>query len=277
MGKAAKISGLAAYIVAAILVGFGTAAATSANDLYQAQTTVTGQMEATRADGFAQCLTDILVKVSGDPRLIGGQSVAAMAKQAGTFVVGFRYRDLMGGIPVHDEQGTRDRPYELTVNFDPGKIDAALRSLGREPWTAARPRVVVFLSVRHGKSIYTLTSDGDRGPGMREALAEAAGRVGMPIALPNQAALANAGLSIRTMPAADLLSLDATAKMMGGDLALVGSLIWSEEALGWIADWQLGHRGKTYEWQIRGVSFDDAFRSAMRGAVQILSGHGQPN
>jgi uncharacterized protein len=32
-----------------------------------------------------------------------------MAGQAGTFVADFDYHDRMGGIPVHDEQGTRDR------------------------------------------------------------------------------------------------------------------------------------------------------------------------
>jgi uncharacterized protein len=64
---------------------------------------------------------------------------------------------------------------------------------------------------------------------------------------------------------------------MDGDLALSGSMLWSEEALGWIADWRLDAQGKSYRWQIRGVSFDDAFRNAMAGTVQILSGHGPPN
>jgi hypothetical protein len=34
--------------------------------------------------------------------------------------------------------------------------------------------------------------------------------------------------------------------------------------------------GQMYRWQIRGVSFDEAFRNAMAGAAQILSGHGLP-
>jgi hypothetical protein len=28
---------------------------------------------------------------------------------------------------------------------------------------------------------------------------------------------------------------------------------------------------------VRGVSFDDAFRNALRGAAQVLSGNGQPD
>jgi hypothetical protein len=63
---------------------------------------------------------------------------------------------------------------------------------------------------------------------------------------------------------------------MGGDLALVGNMLWSEEALGWIVDWRLSAEGKSYRWQIRGVSFEDAFRNAIAGAAQILSGHGRP-
>ena len=37
------------------------------------------------------------------------------------------------------------------------------------------------------------------------------------------------------------------------------------------AAWQGDHRR-----QIRGVSFDAAFRNAMEGSAQILSGHGEP-
>ena len=61
-----------------------------------------------------------------------------------------------------------------------------------------------------------------------------------------------------------------------GDLALVGSMVWSEETLGWVADWHLVAPGRAYRWQIRGVGFDEAFRNAIAGAAQVLSGHGQP-
>jgi uncharacterized protein len=89
--------------------------------------------------------------------------------------------------------------------------------------------------------------------------------------------LTKAGLSYESLRTIDPRRLDAAATTMGGDLALGGSMLWSEAALGWIADWRLGAQGKSYRWQVRGVSFDDAFRDAMAGAAQILSGHGQPD
>jgi hypothetical protein len=274
MVDAAKLFHLIACLAVLLTVGGGTAAGEV--DLYQAQTIVTGQGEASRRVGFADCLEQVLVKVSGDPRLLDEPRVAAMVEQAGTLVAEFHYRDRMAGIPVHDEQGTRDRPYDLTVAFQPARIDAALRSLGREPWRAPRPRVVVLVAVRLGPMTYLLASDGERGRDQREALADAAERFGIPIALPDQAALVKAGLSYESLSTIDLRRLDAAARTMGGDLALGGSMLWSEEALGWIADWSLGAQGKSYRWRIRGVSFDDAFRNAMAGAAQILSGHGPP-
>ena len=119
-----------------------------------------------------------------------------MAAKAATFASGFRYRDRYGGRPIHDEQGSYDRPHDLTVDFDPVKIDALLKSLGREPWLSHRPRIVVFLNVRPPRKgpAFTLVGDsnGEREADMRASLAAAAERVGLPMALPLQAELTRA-------------------------------------------------------------------------------------
>lgn len=254
------------------------AADAAAEHLYQARVLVTGQREDTRAVGLARALGQVLAKVSGDPRLPDDPRVAEMAaREAGALVLGFRYRDLLEGVPVHDEQGTRDRPHELTADFDPARIDATLRSLGSAPWTAARPRLVVFLRVRTGAGPYVLAGDGERGRDQREALADAAYRFGVPATLPTGAALAEAGLTVDTLPAAGPSRLDAAAREAGGDLALSGSLTWSEEALGWVADWRLAANGGDHRWGERGVGFDEAFRRGVGGAARILSGGGEPD
>jgi uncharacterized protein len=264
-----------ALVVAALALAGAARAATDLGDLYEAQTIITGEREETRLPGFAECLDYVLVKVSGDPRLIGDKRVAALAGQAGDFVRDFRYHDRMSGIPHHDEQGTRDRPYDLIVTFDRAKIDAALRSLGREPWSAARPRIVVFLGMRNLTTEFMVAGDGERAL-ERSALIAAAAQLGIPIALPVQAALADSGLRFENLPTADPSRLGQTATANGGELALTGRMVWSAEALSWIADWRLGAAGRTYQWQARSVTFDDGFRQAMGGVAQILSGRGVP-
>jgi uncharacterized protein len=52
--------------------------------------------------------------------------------------------------------------------------------------------------------------------------------------------------------------------------------VWSDEDLGWIAEWQMDFRGQPHRWQFRGVTFDEAFRRGLGGAAQILSSNGEP-
>jgi len=37
-------------------------------------------------------------------------------------------------------------------------------------------------------------------------------------------------------------------------------------------DW----RGRTHRWQVRDVTFDEAYRHVIGGAAQVLSGNGDP-
>jgi hypothetical protein len=87
----------------------------------------------------------------------------------------------MEAIPIHDEQGTRDRPYDLTVDFHPEKIDELLQALGQKPWTARRPTVVVLLAVKYEARSYLLTGDADEGFDQRESFMSSAWLTGMPM------------------------------------------------------------------------------------------------
>ena len=257
-----------------LLAPIDYAAAFAVDSLYKAQTIVTGQGEESRGQGFTTCLEQVLVKVSGDPRLMDDPRAAAIASNAAELVKRFHYRDRMAGIPVHDEQGTRDRPHDLIVEFDPAGVDAALRSLGREPWSP-RPSVVFLLNVRNGAVAYTLASDGRQGRDMREALSAASRQFGLPLVLPISDALAELG-EAAAWAETKAPELGRRVQAMGGDVALLGTLVWNDEALGWEADWRLVKGSATYAWTVSGVSFDAAFRSALSGASQILSGNGRP-
>jgi len=265
-------------VIVAMLLGIGgSPRAAEPLALYQGRAIVTGTGEENRSAGFAAALLDVLAKVSGDARVIGDPRVAGLANDAAPLVASFAYRDRMENIPVHDEQGSRDRPHHLTVTFDRVKIDAALRSLGREPWTAPRPTIVLFLRVADSARDFMLAADGRFGIDMREALDNASSLVGLSTRLPRSAQLSTARQSAEGMADADASVLDAVAKAANDDQALSGSLVWSDEALGWVAKWRFDFEGRTYRWEIRGVSFDAAFRNALRGAAQVLSGNGAPD
>ena len=63
----------------------------------------------------------------------------------------------------------------------------------------------------------------------------------------------------------------------GAAATLSGALDWDDAALGWTTAWRMTSEGTEYRWTAGPASFDDAFRTAVGGAAQILSGHGAPN
>ncbi|MER9337315.1 DUF2066 domain-containing protein [Mesorhizobium sp. M0293] len=260
----------------AICTANGLARAADVDDLYKSQTIVNGKYEKNRQSGFKRCLDAVLVRVSGDQRLPAKPEMAALRDKAGSFVAGFSYRDRMEGIPNHDDQGTYDRPHNLYCQYKPADIDPVLASLGSKPWLTERPRLAVFLATERGTSHFALDADDERDVLMRESFSNAALPLAMQVTFPTAALLSQAGLDHQALRNAEVTKLDTIAKKAGADQALSGSLVWSDKELGWIADWRLAMAGKTYQWEVRGVGFDEAFRVAIKGAAQILSGNGQP-
>jgi uncharacterized protein len=259
--------------LAVLALGAATAAVAEDADrsLYTVTVLVTGKGEETRRPALGRALAGVLVKVSGDPALADEPAVMALGSRADTYLEALSYRDLMEGIPVHDEQGSRDRPFALTVTFDPERIDTALATLGTRTWPAPRPALMALVAVTNGDTHFVLARDGARGRDMREAIETAAGQYGLPVTLPDEAALASFGLG----PDAphDTAAIATLSAANGTEAAVIGTLDWSDAALGWTADWTMATGAETYHGTVAPVSFDDAFRSAIGGASQILSGH----
>lgn len=235
----------------ALLLLLPLAARAQPDPLYAARTITTGTDLRERPAGLARCLASVLVKVSGDPSLADDPRAEALASEAGTLVEDFDYQDRMGQLPLHDEQGSRDRPYWLACRFSPAAIDAALRQLGRVPWPAPRPWLLARISVteRSGDT-YPLLADVPKGDGPRAALFTAADGAGLRVSLPREDGAVPPGL-----------------------LTLDGTLGWSDAEFGWVAEWRLDWQADSFRWRIAGVSYDAAMRSGLRGAAAVLSGN----
>jgi hypothetical protein len=247
-----------------------------AADLYSTKVTVTGQGEPNRMTGFAAALEDVLIKASGAEKLNGDRRLTAYKSKARDLVKSFSYRDQFFGKPKRDEQGTRDRPFDLTVNFEDGRIDDILKTLGLKPWLSHRPRLAVLVAMEQGAKNYVVTTDGSRSDLQRDALLAAADKRGMEIALPGTAALAKSNITGAELKAPSFPALTALAAELGGEVVLVGRLVWDDRDLGWATQWQMAWDGRTHRWQLRGLTFDETFRRGIGGAAQILSGNGDP-
>src|ERR1700675_145699 len=64
-------------------------------DLYQATDKVSGFGEDRRQVGFAHCLGEVLVRLSGEPRLEHDQRISELAAHADALVASFDYSDIL--------------------------------------------------------------------------------------------------------------------------------------------------------------------------------------
>src|SRR5215469_15040044 len=269
-GAAALVIGLmAAVLCCACTMAF------AADQLYRAQTIVTGQGEVNRIVGFSACLEDVLIKVSGALRLARDPRLEAYKSNARDYIRAFSYHDQMSGTPTRDEQGTRDRPYDLIVDFDEKQINDLLGKIGLSPWLSRRPVLAVFVEMEQGARNYIVTSDARQSDLQRDSLFAAAEKRGMSVVLPTTAVLDKSGINAAAFSTLRSSTLASAAADQGGEVALVGHLVWVDQELGWATEWQMDWQGRSHRWQLRGITFDEAFRRGIGGAAQILSGNGE--
>jgi uncharacterized protein len=247
----------------------------TAEILYQGKSLVTGQRDETRIPGFERAIVDVLKKRSGDSSITGEDIAKNIEGKIRDYVKNYTERDRMEGIPIHDEQGTRDRPFELTVTFHRNKIDELLMKMGSMAWTQPRPRTLVLLTITTDAGSHILTGDDeDRGIDYRESFQAAAWQAGIPLVLPSIASLDETSLTPENDEATKIQQLISAND---ADVAMVGHIAWNNGMKGWRAEWKFEANGTVHEWRIDGVNFDAAFRNGMWGEVMILSGHGEPH
>ena len=242
--------------------------------IYQATVITTGSDLRFRNAGFAQALREVLVKASGEPRLRQDPRVDKLTQHADQLVAFFSYRDQMEGIHHHDDQGTYDRPFDLTVQFDWLSINAALAQLGEKPWLGARPTIVPVILLRgHDqpyKQQYLISDEEPAAGGQRESLSYCAQKYGLGLRIPSADDLAawhvqQSVITNLTIPRTD------------DKFVVVGTLDFRLSTFGWLGIWKATWHGVDYGWGVSGVSFDKAFDNLVAGVARIASGHGKPD
>lgn len=268
----AVLLGLAAGNIMAVAVPPALAASaptgSSATGLYEGRTVVNLYPDVIRR-GYAADLQQVLIKVSGDDRLAGDPRLAAALDDAEAYATGVTYIDRRGGgVALHDEQGSRDRAHDMRVMFDPNKVAALLAQVGHRPWPNPRPVVTVYAALRdlHGH-VGLISADGAGCSDQRDSLNDASDLRGLPVRLPEEAALAAAHVDY-----GKLAGRRWRPKTAGP--ALVGVIDWDGARPGWTSVWRLAEpkRASAAAWGGWSESYDAALRLGIGGAARVLSG-----
>ena len=271
-GDKRRKSGL---LVALGLLGLlaGQAAAETVRDLYRGETIVTGQDNLPeRERGFREALKQVVVKVSGDARLIEQERFERMLEQAADYVARFDYEDRKKGIQISDEQGTRDRSYHLRVDFVPERIDRAVAELGGKPWSAGRPKLLVLLGIRDTVSAYVLGMETARGYGQRETFLLLERRRGIPLVLPRMDAAESRSIGYDDVASAkDGSAFQDLKEKYGADAVLLGTMDVTPAGY-WDTRWTLLNAGQAASWRSDGLTFDRAIADGLGRSARLMAG-----
>ncbi|MGB0085813.1 MAG: DUF2066 domain-containing protein [Rhodomicrobiaceae bacterium] len=252
------------------LVFTGWAAhAEEVKDLYRAQAIVTGTQEPERTRGFRVGLVDAVIKLTGDVRLGDSDKLKPLLEHPHPLIEHFEYEDRMKGIPVHDEQGTRERPFFLRMQFNAPEMDKALAGLGLHKWGPDRPLLAVWLGVKTAVGDFVLTKTGGDGYAQRIVITETSERRGIPVLLPDEDG-GKLGVGFGDIAASNFEKIKGASAKADGWLCGVLSLT---ESGYWDISWRLFWQGKSHVWSKRNVTFDVALKDGLQTSALIFSGN----
>ncbi|WP_162787109.1 DUF2066 domain-containing protein [Notoacmeibacter marinus] len=229
-----------------------------------ATTIITGTEDPERSRGIVEVFEEVAVKMSGDEEGVASNRIAEPPDGSAALIERIELEDRMKGIPVHDEQGTRERPHFLRVCFDRDKMAALLQASGSDVWPEPRPEVRIVLAVETPNAAYIVRREGADGYGQRLALIDTATKRGLPIRLPTDEDHAS--------EARDIARFVETGQIgkKGATPTLYGTLTLNADGADWNAAWRLDD-GEA--WRVDEVSFDDAIREGIGGAIDRLRTH----
>jgi len=239
-------------------------------DLYRAQTVVTGTEEPERTRGFRDTLLTVVTKLTGNAKLANEPRILALAGTPHRLVETFEYEDRMKDIPVHDEQGTRERPHYLRVTFSKAAIDDALQRLGIKAWPPDRPVIAVWLGIDTPAGQFVLVDSGPAGYGQRAVITETAEKLGLPIELP--------GASHAIVTFDDIAGIRVDAMRAAAPRAhghLIGRLTVRTDGY-WDIAWSLHAPNASKRWTLTHVTFDQALKQGLVNTTATLSGSTGP-
>lgn len=265
-----------AALAMGLFLALGSAqAAETVEGLYVGDAVVTGNLEGPeRQRGFREALMQVLVKVSGDADLEAEPRLAALVEGAAALVRSFDYEDRLKKKLMH-EQGTRDWSYILHVHFNSPAIDRALAGLGRRPWGAERPRLLVLCRITDTVGPYVLGLESQRGQGQREVFLSIGRRRGVPLALPRMDRAERAGVEDAAPARLGGELATALKATYGADAVLLATMTTTSEGY-WDTSWTLlpaaGEAPPRPHWTLDRVTFDRAIAFGVERSARALAG-----
>ncbi|WP_157678368.1 DUF2066 domain-containing protein [Oleiphilus messinensis] len=160
------------WIMFLVAVFAPAAQAVVVSELYEATIPVSGKAAAVENEAFALALSQVLVKVSGDPEVLQHPDIKTQSSDPKKLIAQFGYR---AGVDAAN-------PFNLRVVFIKPSIDKMLKASGFPLWGGNRPSVLVWIAREESGQREVVGNASQQG--FVEGLQLAAARRGVPAYIP---------------------------------------------------------------------------------------------
>ncbi len=223
------------------------------NNLYTVELPAADQSTAERLKLFGEAMKRVLVKITGDERVLEHPGLQGAIKRAARFVAEYRYR---ANEAATGTDGAKASPrLWLKVRFDATALERLLRDQQLKLWGAERPSSLLLLAVQQGGRL-KLVAD-DTTPGLAAQISRLADARGLPVLLPLNDLEDSRVLGPRQIRDRDERAIAAVSARYAPDAVLVGTLS-GNGGKGWRGNWQLRFSGRSFDW-----SFEAPTRQAV--------------
>lgn len=167
------------FALAILLLPWTDAWSAKVSGLYEAEVPIAGEGTAQRNEAIGRAFADMLVKVTGNRRIVALGGLEQELGKASRYVQQYSYRM---ADPSRKGGQVGEPQRHLKVFFDAGAVDRLLTERQLPVWSANRPSILVWMGMEERGKRRLLVSEQD--PAMRKHIEKAAGIRGLPIIFP---------------------------------------------------------------------------------------------
>ncbi|MDF2867529.1 MAG: hypothetical protein K0S11_999 [Gammaproteobacteria bacterium] len=235
--------------------------ALSEADLYQAMVPVNSQTDSERQKILPEAMTQVLIKLSGNPRLADNVNIRSYLTQAPRYIQQYRY----GSLP--------NLKSVLFVTFNSSAIDNILQKLGQKKWVSERPVVLVWLATEANANHVTI----DESDKIGQLIKLNAQQRGITCIFPAYDLEDMQQVSVNDLWAPNPSPILKTAQRYQADKLLIGR-VTQANSQSWSAQWQLGNAEQWQTINASGTNLNEVIQQGMdQILLQLVSNDVSPN
>lgn len=235
------------FVLAILLLSCTEAWSAKVSGLYQAEVPIAGEGTAQRNEAIGRAFADMLVKVTGNRRIVALGGLEQELGKASRYVQQYSYRMDEPGPGTGDGAPQR----YLKVFFDAGAVDRLLTERQLPVWSANRPNILIWMGIEQRGKRRLLVSEQD--PAVRRSIEGASGNRGLPIVFPIMDLEDQGSLQVADLWGDFDSNIRAASRRYGTDLILTGRLVKVAKGF-WRGHWRLYQGQGALNWNNQGNS-----------------------